>query len=131
MRRSWSNKNVDLKLLVDRIGEYFKIKDFEVIKAETENGCQIFAENSPFFKMNGYVNVVVEGDANNFSIIVELCSKGEGNRFPSVMLTTFFGGGFFLLRNLESREAWIMLEKELWKQIDKNVFELVGSAGFS
>jgi len=127
MEKRWTNKNVDLVLLATQIGNFFKERDFEVIKGETPTGYHIFAENSPDFKLVGYVSVAIEGKPNDFAVKLELCNEGKKRSLAPVLLTTMFLGGYFLTRRLRSEEDWMKLEKEFRTHLD-NVMLYLGNS---
>jgi len=127
MKRKWNNKNVDLKLLTTYIGEFLKKKDFEAVKGEIPTGYQIFAENSPYFKLDGYVSVAIEGKSSDFTIELELCKGKKNSLIEPVLLTTMFFGGYFLKRKLKSDEDWIKFKNEFWRYVENAVLRLSGS----
>jgi hypothetical protein len=126
MQKKWTDKNVDLVLLATHIGNFFKEKDFEAIKGEIPNGYQIFAENSPYFRLDGYVSVTIEGKSDDFTIKLELCREGKRSLTP-LLLTTMFVGGYFLSKKLRSDEDWMRLEKEFWRHLDNFLLHLSDS----
>jgi len=129
MQRRWTEKNADLALLATRIGDFFKVKDFEAIKGKTENGFQIIAEDSPYFRIDGYVNVTVEGTSEDFTIKFDLCMDRKKHAvYTSIFLETMLFGGHFLLRKLKSEEAQLQLEKEFWRHVENAVLQLGNSA---
>lgn len=131
MKRRWANKNVDLALLTTRIGIFFKERDFEAIKGETPTGYNIFAEDSPYFRLDGYVSVTIEGEPDDFIVKLELCKKGKKRSFIPILLTTMFLGGYFLSKRLRSQEDWMDLEKEFWNHLDNIMLCLNNSIGDS
>ncbi|MDH5770480.1 MAG: hypothetical protein OEZ25_04240 [Candidatus Bathyarchaeota archaeon] len=132
MHKNWKGKNVDLGLLTSRIGDFFKTKDFQAIKGEIPTGYQILAEDSPHFKISGYVSAAVEGTPNDFVVKFDLCTKEKKHSLPhSMFLETMFFGGYFLSRRLKSDEAWLKLEKEFWRHVENVVPYLINSAGSS
>ncbi|MDI6690255.1 MAG: hypothetical protein QME50_00085 [Candidatus Bathyarchaeota archaeon] len=128
MRKSWRNRNVDLELLAKCIGDFFKEKDFEAVKGKIANGYQILADDSPHFKLDGYVNVTIEGRPSNFVISLDLCGGKESGFKVSSWLMTMFGGGYFFLRKLKSQEDWVKFEKEFWRYVENSLPSLVNSA---
>jgi len=129
MHRNWNGKNVDLALLTTRIGDFFKVKDFEAVKGEIPTGYQIFAENSPHYKMNGYVSVTVEGKPDDFIVEFKLCTDKKKPAFPhSVLLESMILGGYFVSRRLKSEESLLMLEKDFWRHVENAVLQLGNSA---
>lgn len=128
MQKNWVEKNVDLTELTTRLGDFFKEKDFEAIKGKTSTGHQIFAADSPYFKINGYVNITIEGKPNDFVVKLEHCGEDKRPPFRSIFLAAMFGGGYFLSRRLKSEEAWMKLEKEFWRYVENVILHLTDSA---
>lgn len=128
MQKSWSNKNIDLELLVTCIGDFFKERDFEAVKGKTPNGYQILAHDSPYFKLDGYIDVTIEGQPNNFVITLNLRGRKGKDFGAGPFLMAMFGGGYFFLRKLKSEEDWIKLEKEFWRYVENSLQSLVNSA---
>ena len=127
MQKNWTERNVDLTKLTAHLGGFFKEKDFEAVKGERPTGHQILATDSPYFKINGYVSVTIEGKPNNFVVNLELCSKDKSSPFIPNFLTSMLGGGYFILRQLKSTEVWMKFEKEFWKYVDNAVLCLTNS----
>jgi hypothetical protein len=93
MQKNWKEKNVDLEPLAVHIGNFFKVKDFEAVKGEIPTGYQIFAGDSPYFKINGYVSVTAEGKPDDFVVEFKLCTDKKGSRLPcSILLESMFIG---------------------------------------
>ena len=131
MQRNWTKKNVDLALLTTRIGDFFKEKDFEAVKGEIATGCQILADDSPHFKIRGYVSVTIEGKPQDFTVKLEYCGNNKKRSWFSPFLLHMLGGGYFFLQQLKSEEAWIKLEKEFWRHVENVVLQLTNSAELS
>lgn len=129
MHKNWKERNVDLALLATRIGDFFKVKDFEAVKGTIPTGHQIFAEHSPYFRINGYTNVTIEGTPEDFTVNFELCMDKKKRDFPhSIFLESMLFGGYFTLRTLRSEEAWLKLEKEFWTYVENAVLQVTNSA---
>jgi len=128
MQRNWTNKNVDLALLTARIGDFFKKKDFEAIKGETPTGYQILAEDSPYFKIQGYVSVTIEGKPEDFIVKLDHCVKRKRHSRFSPFLEYMLVGGYFISRRLKSQEALIKLKGEFWKHVENAVLRSIDSA---
>jgi hypothetical protein len=127
MEKTWTDKNVDLGLLTTQIGNFFKEKDFNAIKGETPTGCQILAEDSPHFRLNGYVSVTIEGNPNRFTVKFEPGRKEKKFSNLPDKLTTMFIGGYFLTRRLRAEEDWMTLQKEFWRHVDNVMLYLNNS----
>lgn len=129
MRKCWSDKNVNLELLTRYIGNFFKEKEFNAIKGESQSGYQILAEDSPRFELDGGVSVTIEGHPNDFFVDLDFCGEKEKRLLLGPLTMSLFGGGFFYLRRLKRKENWIKLEKEFWKYVDNALLRLADSAG--
>lgn len=127
MEKRWIDKNVDLSLLTTHLGSFFKERDFEAIKGKTPKGHQILAENSPRFRLDGYVSVTIEGKPGDFVVKLELCKEGKRGSATPILLTTMLVGGYFLSRKLKAEENWMKLEKEFWRHIDNVILHLNNS----
>jgi len=128
LERKCVMRNVDLNLLTVRLGDFFKERDFEVIGEKTPTNYQILAKNSSSFRLLGFVNVTIEGKPDDFVIKLELLEKKKRfSRYGSLLLN-MFGGGYFLLREVESDEAWRKLEKEFWQYVETLVLHLTNTA---
>lgn len=121
MQKTWSNKNIALDLLTTCIGDFFKEKDFEAIKGKVPNGYQILANDSPYFKLDGYVSVTIEGQPNNFAITLDLCGGKKKGFGAGPLLMAMFGGGYFFLRKLKSEEDWVKFKKEFWRYVENSL----------
>jgi len=127
MEKTWTDKNVDLELLTTQIGNFFKEKDFNAIKGETPTGYQILAEDSPHFRLDGYVSVTIEGNPNRFTVKFEPGRKEKKFSNLPDKLTTMFIGGYFLTKRLRAEEDWMALEKEFWRRVDNAMLYLNNS----
>ena len=129
MRRRLTGRNINLTLFTDNLAEFFIKKDFEATKGETEKGFEILAYDSPHFKLEGYADVTVEGEKNDFIVGFELRKEPKrGSSIQSTFLTTMLGGGYFLLKRLKSDETFLKLEKEFWAHVENTLLSAKGSA---
>lgn len=128
MQGSWKGKNVDLPSLATRICNFFQERDFEIVKGKTSKGYQILAGDSPYFRLQGYVDVTVEGKPEDFNVKFSLCGREQKRFRVSSFLSSMFGGGYLALQELRSNEAWIKLKKEFWKYLDDVLLYPNGSA---
>lgn len=128
MERKWSMKNVDLNLLTVKIGDFFKERNFEVLGEKTPTNYQVTADNSPYFKLLGFVSVIIEGKPDDFILKLELCEKKRRYSKYGSLLLGLLGGGYFVRREMESDEAWEKLEKEFWLFVENAVLQLANTA---
>jgi hypothetical protein len=129
MHRRWVGKNVNLALLTNHLGEFFKTRDFEAMKGETPKGYQILAANSSRFRLRGYVCLNIEGKPEDFVVESDLCKEKKEHDHPVLdPFTRMFLGGYPFLRRFKSDEAWMKLEKELLQYAENTVLRLTGSS---
>jgi len=130
MQERWIGKNVDLALLNKYIEQFLKKQGFKTRMDERSNKeCKILAL-SPSQGANharGSIEVVILGNPNDFTIDL-IASEGMFSSMKFGLLTTMFGGGNILLRNMRSREILDKLEKEFWVYAEETVGNLVDSA---
>jgi hypothetical protein len=121
VQKSCIGLNVSLSSLVKEIIQFFESKEFNNVTAlETETGYQVIAGDSKHYKIEKDVSVTIQGKANDFTI--SLTSNTEERR-PSLplILTSMFGGGYFLLKNFRSEEAMQKLERDFRERISKMI----------
>lgn len=128
MPKKWKTRNVDLALLTDSIENFFKQKNFEVVKEENKKSYQIFAVYSPYFKINDCINVTIEGKTDEITIKFELNAEKEKTSYLPTMLVTMLGGGYFLSQQFKVEEDLIRLEKEFWRYAENTISFLNDSA---
>jgi hypothetical protein len=130
MQRRLTDQNVNLALFTDALVEFFIKKDFEATKGETEKGFEILAYDSPHFKLDGYADVTIAGEKNDFVVSFEVCKESDkhSSSFRSIFLTTMLGGGYFLVKRLKSEETFLKLEKEFWAYVENTLPSVKGSA---
>ena len=132
MQKYYSNTNVDLNLLVKRIEEFFKENEFEIVTNQTENGNNLLACNSPYYIVNGTVEVTVIGNPQEFSITLELQRKKKSKIFSlEYQMMALFGGGYAIIQEFKADEAWIDLKKDFWQEVNRAIASLTGSASNS
>ncbi|MCD6469797.1 hypothetical protein J7L29_03245 [Candidatus Bathyarchaeota archaeon] len=122
IRKNWKNQNIDLYMLTHKIIKMLEKDDFNIIVFQREGGYEIFAEDSPNYRMNGTLHVEINGEPNDFSINLKIERERRFN-FP-LLLTTMFGGGYFLLKHLKSNEVNISFIKNLCEKIDKIISQI-------
>jgi len=128
MERRWIDQNVDSELLTNSIVDFLKTLDFEIVKEETKYGYATFANNSPYFPIDGYVFITIQGKPEDFIVKMEL-HKDEKRRslFISPLLLTMIGAGFLLSKRFRSEEAWSKLEKKFWRHLENILVQLTNS----
>lgn len=116
MQRTFE-KNIDLECLTRLIAHFFEARKFEDITAvQNAAGYEIVAGDSQKYKIKSDVKVEIRKEAEEFSVSLELAKEVKKFNYP-VMLATFFGGGYFFLKDLKSDEAWRNIEREFWHEV--------------
>ena len=129
MKDQWLEKKVDLRLLADRIKLFFHETDFETTLEEARKGYTISAVcKIPNLRLR--IEVKVLGQPDDFTVEF-LSGSNRGVFSPSMIvghLTSFFGGGYLVLRETRKRETLNMLESDFWKHMQMQVADLTNSA---
>ena len=116
MQKSFERKT-NLETLTKQIIQFFDIKKFEDITAlQNDKGYQIIAGNSRTYKLRSDLKVDIHKEKDGFTISLNPLKETKRFNFP-MTLATMFGGGYFLLKDLKSDEAWVKIEREFWNQV--------------
>lgn len=117
MHRNWKDLDVKLSNLVQKMIQFFESNEFDNVTAlKTETGYQVIAGNSKRYKMENDVSVTVEGKPDDFTVSLTSCKEEKKYGLP-LILTSMFGGGYFLLKNFRSEEAMQKLERDFGEKI--------------
>ena len=120
MQKSYENMT-NLEELTRRVVRFFEVKEFEDITAlQNGDGYQIVVGNSRTYKLKGDLKVDICKEKDGFTVSLEPLKEMKGFNFP-MTLATMFGGGYFLLKDLKSNEAWVKIEREFWNQINSMI----------
>ncbi len=116
MQKSFERKT-NLETLTKQIVQFFDVRKFEDITAVQNDDCyQIIAGNSRTYKLRSDLKVDIHKEKDGFTVSLEPLKETKRFNFP-MTLATMFGGGYFLLKDLKSNEAWVKIEREFWNQI--------------
>ena len=129
MKDQWVGKNVNLKMLTERVRPFFDELDFETNTERIQDGYLIQAVSKiPNLRLR--VDVRIVGRPNDF--VVEFSAGGKGGRLSLSMivgyLTTMFGGGYLVSREAQKQETVETFENDFWRHADMQIGDLVGSA---
>jgi hypothetical protein len=123
MFRRWVGKNVDLKLLSEYAGDFFKDKGFKIRIDGSDSEYKIILGFQRALERHENIDIRILGNPNDF--VVEFSAD---RRARSAILfgyvASLIGGGSLLLRGLKSLERLRKLEKEFWVQIEHCVERL-------
>jgi len=117
----WIGSNVDLALLGERLVRFFEGNQFDTVLEQSPRRFSIYASN-PEFRLR--VNVV--GEPNDFKVEFIPSKKAQGFSLTMLLgyVTTLFGGGTFMLRDIKLQEAVNRLEQVFWKEVDIDIADL-------
>jgi hypothetical protein len=129
MQRVWTNRNVDLALLKQKVQEFFQDNDFDTVTSEYENVYHLAASGSSNYTINGQIEVTIRGTPQDILVELEHQSKGKQKKYSMPMtLTIFMGAGILLRDEFKSDEAFLKLKKDFWTFLDRTVNSLTNSA---
>ncbi|MHA1827695.1 MAG: hypothetical protein ACTSX6_03500 [Candidatus Heimdallarchaeaceae archaeon] len=115
--------NVDLDLLISAVKEFLLEKGFK-ISEKSEDKRRILHCRS--FRVPKTIEIVVEGDPENFSIETSFVTERLASLIP-YYLYYLFGGGYFLVREIKTREMLRSLEKDFKTFIEYTVSKLTNT----
>jgi len=117
----WVGKKVNLKSLSENLVQFFEEKGFSsVLETESSNEYRVIAVPKQPSNIQGSVNVFIRGNSEDF--VVEFV----GDSSPRLLrvlggLSTLFGGGILVLKDLKSQEELERLEREFWSFLDRKI----------
>jgi hypothetical protein len=118
VHRNWKNLDVNLSSLVQKTIQFFESNEFNNVTAlKTETGYQVIAGDSKRYKMENDVSVTIDGKPDDFTISLTSCKEEKKYGLP-LILTSMFGGGYFLLKGFRSEEAMQKLERDFGEKIE-------------
>jgi hypothetical protein len=130
MEDRWTNKNIDLSTIANRLVQFFKEKNFVSSQESSENGYHIIVLPSRYYDILEEIHVYISGQPDDFKVKFDSGSQSR-TLVRHGILTTAFGGGRAVLKGLKSQEALEKLEKEFWIYLDGVIWGLANSTGDS
>lgn len=130
MQSRWTEKNINLDLLSERIERFLVDKGFKTLREKSVDGCKILGVLNLSSGERESVCVRVFGNPNDF--VVEFRSSEPSN--TSLLfspLGRLVGAGALFLRRLRLQEAYEKLEREFWAYLDQTVSDLFDSFGLA
>jgi len=122
LQKSFEGK-INLGTLTEHIIHFFESRKFEEVTAlQVGDGYQVIASDSQMYRIRSDLKVDVRKEGESFSVSFELSKKAKRIDFP-MTLAAMFGGGYFILRDLKSDEAWRKTEREFWSEINNMITE--------
>jgi len=119
MKRRIMNLEINFSWLADRIIDFLKTYDFEMVMGELSNGngFQIIAYGSRILRTRECIEITVEGTVSDFTVDFNFKERTDG--LKSIFMLTMIGFGYSLLQKLKTEEALLKLEEEFWKYLDR------------
>ncbi len=128
MKSRWKGKNVEIKLLADRINSFFLDKGFSKKKESFErDNARVLTYTFEGEGRPVVASVIIHGSPNDFEIEFAVDRKAETVARLGI-LSTLFGSGFFLRGRLESFARVERLEGDFWDYVDEEIRRRDGDA---
>ncbi|MDH5448224.1 MAG: hypothetical protein OEX01_04385 [Candidatus Bathyarchaeota archaeon] len=126
MEDRWQNKNIQLPILSDYIGQFFKQSGFSVSLNGFNGDYRITAQPKSDHSIAEDVHVSLSGNPNDFTVKFIAGSRSR-MLVRSGTILQLFGGGFLSLKGIKSQEALEKLERKFWIYVTEKVSQLVCS----
>lgn len=123
MEDRFVGKNVDLRLLTERLKLFFLKGNFTVVEREVVEGWEIVASPPPRETIVDRITVSITGNGEDFEVKFTTGSHSRIYKWVG-QLTTLFGGGSLFSRGFESESALEKLERNFWVCVDETVDSL-------
>jgi hypothetical protein len=130
MEDRWTNKNIDLSMIPDRLVQFFEERNFVSSQKSSEREYHITVMPSKHHDIVEEIHVYISGQPDDFKVKFDSGSHSI-SLVRSGILTAVFGGGRLALKGLKSQEALERLENEFWIYLDEVIWSLANSAGDS
>jgi hypothetical protein len=128
MQRTWTNRNVNLRLFADKIREFLEKNEFDLTFDESENTYVFIARGSPEYRIDGQAKVTLSGNPQDFSIMLEIERTSHAKKYSMpITLAASLGLGLLLRDEFKSDEEFLNLRKDLWAFSDRVAINLTGS----
>jgi hypothetical protein len=123
MNDRFVGRNVDLRLLTERLILFFLKGNSTVVKRKVAEGWEIIVNLPPRERIVDRIAVSVTGSCEDFS--VKFIAGSHSRMYKWVgQLTTMFGGGIVFSKGFESELALEKLERNFWVCVDETVESL-------
>jgi len=125
MEKQWKNLNVNLRQLAKTVEERYSRRNCKVEETALKGGYSIRVILAGL-RTPGVMSIVIRGTPDDFMIETR-GTEQEDDAIKVGLMTTIFGGGSLILRNLKSREELEKLEREFWGTIEETIRSLTNS----
>ena len=125
MEKRWQNHGVNLKQLTQTVKNHYLQKNLKVNETVLEDGYSMGIIVTEI-RGSSIMRIIIRGTPDDFTI--ETKATEEEDRAVRVgLMTTIFGGGSLVLRNIKVREQMEKMEREFWSMIEEIVRSLTNS----
>ena len=119
MEKRWQNHGVNLQRLTQAVKSYYLRRNLKVSETAVEDEYSIrVVLTGP--RTSGVMRIIIRGTSDDFTI--ETGATEEEDRQVKIgLLTSIFGGGSLVLRNIKVREQMEKMEREFWSTIEETI----------
>jgi len=122
MEKRWQDHGVNLQLLAQMVKNHFVQRNLKIEETVLEDGYSV-SVIIPQLRASGVMRVIIRGRPEDF--MVETRATEEQDKAIKVgLMTSIFGGGSLVLRNIKVREQMEKMEREFWGTIEEMVRSL-------
>jgi len=124
MEKRWQNHGVSLQQLAQTIKNYYLRRNFKVRETilENEYSMEIILAG----QVSSVMGINILGTPDDFKIETKV-AKEEDRAVKVGLMTSIFGGGSLILRNIKVREQMEKMENEFWGTIEETIRSLTNS----
>lgn len=124
MEKRWQNHGVNLQQLAQAIKNYYLRRNFKVKETvlEKEYSMDIILTG----QVSSVMGINIRGTTDDFTIETK-ANKEEDRAVKVGLMTSIFGGGSLILRNIKVREQMEKMENEFWSTIEETIRSLTNS----
>jgi len=122
MEKRWQDHNVNLQLLAQMVKNYFVQRNLKIEETVLEDGYSV-SVIIPQLRASGVMRVIIRGRPADFTVETR-ATEDQDKAIRVGLMTSIFGGGSLVLRNIKVREQMEKMEREFWGTIEEMVRSL-------
>ena len=122
MEKRWQDHNVNLRLLAQMVKNYFVQRNLKIEETVLEDGYSV-SVIIPQLRASGVMRVIIRGRREDFTVETR-ATEDQDKAIRVGLMTSIFGGGSLVLRNIKVREQMEKMEREFWGTIEEMVRSL-------
>jgi hypothetical protein len=125
MEKRWQNLGVNLQRLAQTVGNYYLRRNLKLKETALEDGYSIRVIQTEL-RASGAMSIIIRGKPDDFTIETR-ATEDEDRAVKIGLMTSIFGGGSLVLRNMRVREQMEKMEREFWSTIEETVRSSINS----